>query len=73
MYGFMLNVHKSNNLNLSSIVHCDILFTYPLWNTGDSYCIYTRSSRKPHSNYTLYFLVGEARAICDVGHYGKSL
>ena len=27
MYGFMLNVQKSNNLILNSIVHCDILFT----------------------------------------------
>ena len=24
MYGFMLNVQKSNNLILNSIVHCDI-------------------------------------------------
>ena len=24
MYGFMLNVKKSNNLILNSIVHCDI-------------------------------------------------
>ena len=31
MYGFMLNVQKSNNLILNSIVHCDILFTSPLW------------------------------------------
>ena len=29
VYGFMLNVQKSNNL--ISIVHCDILFTSPLW------------------------------------------
>ena len=25
MYGFMLNVQKSNNLILNSIVHCDIV------------------------------------------------
>ena len=31
VYGFMLNVQKSNNLILYSIVHCDILFTSPLW------------------------------------------
>ena len=31
VYGFMLNVQKSNNLILNSIVHCDILFTSPLW------------------------------------------
>ena len=31
MYGFMLNVQKSNNLILNSIVQCDILFTSPLW------------------------------------------
>ena len=31
VFGFMLNVHKSNNLILNSIVHCDILFTSPLW------------------------------------------
>ena len=31
MYGFMLNVQKSNNLILNSIVDCDILFTCPLW------------------------------------------
>ena len=31
MYGFMLNVQKSSNLILNSIVHCDILFTSPLW------------------------------------------
>ena len=31
MYGFMLNVQKSNNSILNSIVHCDILFTSPLW------------------------------------------
>ena len=31
MYGFMLNVQKSNNLILNSIVHCDILLTSPLW------------------------------------------
>ena len=35
VYGFMLNVQKSNNLILNSIVH-------------------TRSSRKPHSNSTLW-------------------
>ena len=31
VYGFMLNVQKSSNLILNSIVHCDILFTSPLW------------------------------------------
>ena len=31
VYGFMLNVQKSNNLILNSIVHCDILITSPLW------------------------------------------
>ena len=31
VYGFMLNVQKSNNLILNRIVHCDILFTSPLW------------------------------------------
>ena len=31
VYGFMLNEQKSNNLILNSIVHCDILFTSPLW------------------------------------------
>ena len=34
VYGFMLNVQKSNNLILNSIVHCDILFTSPLWKHG---------------------------------------
>ena len=31
VYGFMLNVQKSSNLILNNIVHCDILFTSPLW------------------------------------------
>ncbi len=31
VYGFMLNVQKSSNLIVNSIVHCDILFTSPLW------------------------------------------
>ena len=55
VYGFMLNVQKSNNLILNSIVHCDIVYCAHLLcgNTGDCYCIYTRSIRKPHSNSTL--------------------
>ena len=31
VYGVMLNVQKSSNLILNNIVHCDILFTSPLW------------------------------------------
>ena len=31
IHGFMLNVQKSNNLILNSSVHCDIMFTSPLW------------------------------------------
>ena len=52
VYGFMLNVQKSSNLILNSIVHCDILFTSPLWKHW-RLLLYTRSSRKPHSNSTL--------------------
>ena len=55
VYGFMLNVQKPNNLILNSIVHCDIYCSHlPCGNTGDSYCIYTRSVKKPHSNSTLW-------------------
>ena len=54
VYGFMLNVQKSNNLILNSIVHCDILFTSPLWKHRRLLFVYTRSSRKPHSNATLW-------------------
>ena len=41
MYGFMLNVQKSNNVILNSIVHCDILFTSPLWTKLETAMVYT--------------------------------
>ena len=41
MYGFMLNVQKSNNLILNSIVDCDILFTCPLWKHWRLATVYT--------------------------------
>ena len=40
VYGFMLNVQKSNNLILNSIVHCDILFTSPV-ETLETAIVYT--------------------------------
>ena len=50
VYGFMLNVQKSSNLILIIVIYCSHLLC---GNTGDCYCVCTRSSRKPHSNSTL--------------------